>query len=101
MVAGNVTTVRSQAAHLSYSEAGRIAERVLAAQPRRTVLIDVQQASTATTPALARLVLLRRRLLATGRDLRIVGLRDRAEGLYDISRMADILPRGPAAAMSA
>ena len=31
-------------------------------------------------------------LLRHGRDLRLTGLRDRAAGLYEINRLADVLP---------
>jgi anti-anti-sigma regulatory factor len=58
-----------------------------------TVVIDLSRAADATTSAFARLVLLRRELLRRGRDLRLVGLRDRAARLYEVSRLEAVLPR--------
>jgi ABC-type transporter Mla MlaB component len=46
-----------------------------------------------TTSAFARLVLLRRELRRQGRDLKLVGLRARAEKLYEINRLSQVLPR--------
>jgi anti-anti-sigma regulatory factor len=59
----------------------------------RTIVIDLSRARDATTSAFARLVLLRRRLLSNGQDLRLTGLSDRAARLYEVSRLEQILPR--------
>jgi anti-anti-sigma regulatory factor len=77
---------------LSHSEACRIADLVLGHGRARTVVIDLKHVAEATTSAFARLVLLRRRLLQSGRDLRLVNLRDRAASLYQINRLAGVLP---------
>jgi ABC-type transporter Mla MlaB component len=58
-----------------------------------TVVIDLRNAREVTTAAFARLVLLRRRLRANGRDLRLTNLRGRAENLYEVNRLASVLPR--------
>lgn len=90
MVAENVTVVAG-AESLTYSEACRIAR---CARQRRghTVLVDLSQTREAQTAAFARLVLLRRDLLHDGRDLRLIGLHDRAQRLYEINRLGAILP---------
>jgi len=57
------------------------------------ILVDLKSASDATTAGLARLVLLRGRLLKAGRDLLIRGLTGRAEAMYQITRLQRVLPR--------
>jgi len=79
--------------HLGYRRARQIADRIPADADARTVLIHLPHATDATTAGLARLVLLRRELLKTGRDLRILGLSARADALYTICRMTALLPR--------
>jgi MFS superfamily sulfate permease-like transporter len=79
----------------SHSEACEIADVALSSRAlgRRTVVIvDLKNAVEATTSAFARLVLLRRLLLKTGRDLRLINLRDRAMSLYQINRLGGVLP---------
>ncbi|HWP40619.1 MAG TPA: STAS domain-containing protein, partial [Tepidisphaeraceae bacterium] len=72
----------------------RVSHKALAAARRaRLIVIDMSQVDEATTSGFARLVLLRRELLRLGRDLRIVGLRDRAARLFEISRLDAVLPR--------
>jgi hypothetical protein len=89
----NVAVVPAGSSSLSHSEACRIADVALRTQGRaRTVIVDLKNAADATTSAFARLVLLRRLLLRTGRDLRLTNLRDRAASLYHINRLAGVLP---------
>lgn len=79
----------------SHSEACRIADVAMSSRgPRRptVVIVDLKNAAEATTSAFARLVLLRRLLLKTGRDLRLTNLRDRAKSLYQINRLGHVLP---------
>jgi anti-anti-sigma regulatory factor len=57
-----------------------------------TVVIDLKSVQDATTSAFAQLVLLRRSLLKAGRDLKLVGLRDRAAFLFGINRLNTVLP---------
>ncbi len=77
---------------LSHGEACRIADFVLGQKAVRTIIIDLKNAAEVTTSAFARLVLLRRLLLKTGRDLRLANLRDRAMSLYQINRLGLVLP---------
>lgn len=93
MVAAEYLRITHPGARLSYPEARRIAQNVPAGCPVKFVLIDLGRTTQATTAGLARLILLRRELLAAGRDLRILGLSSRAEALYEICRMARLLPR--------
>ena len=83
-----------KATSLSHSEACRIADVVLArgAGRARTVVIDLKHAAEVTTSAFARLVLLRRLLLRSGRDLCLINLRDKAASLYQVNRLAGVLP---------
>ena len=76
----------------SHSDACRIADLVLGQGRARTVVIDLKNAVEATTSAFARLVLLRRLLLRTGRDLRLTNLRERAASLYQVNRLGRVLP---------
>ena len=80
------------AGEFSHGEACRIADLVLGQGRATTVVIDLKNAAEATTSAFARLVLLRRLLLKSGRDLRLVNLRDRAASLYHINHLSRVLP---------
>ena len=80
------------AGHFSHGDACRIADLVLGQGRAATVVIDLKNAVDATTSAFARLVLLRRLLLKAGRDLRLTNLRARAASLYQVNRLASVLP---------
>jgi anti-anti-sigma regulatory factor len=77
---------------LSHSEACHIAHLALRERRAHTVIVDLKNVFDATTSAFARLVLLRRRLLQAGRDLRLVNLHDRTASVYQINRLAGVLP---------
>ena len=51
------------------------------------------QCDDASTAAFARLILLRRELLKTGRDVQIVGLKARAGRLFEVHRLEAVLPQ--------
>jgi hypothetical protein len=87
-----VAIVPAGAGRFSHTEACRIADLALGQGRARTVIIDLKHVVDATTSAFARLVLLRRLLLRTGRDLRLTNLRDRAASLYQINRLGTVLP---------
>ncbi|QOV89694.1 hypothetical protein [Humisphaera borealis] len=83
-----------KAKRFSHEDAHAISKWVLGRdRSRSVVVVDLSQADDATTAAFATLVVLRRRLLKHGRDLRVVGLRDRAQWVYTISRLEQVLPR--------
>ena len=93
MPAQVVAIVPAASPWLSHHEACRIADLAVKKNPRaKTVIIDMKNAIDATTSAFARLVLLRRYLLRTGRDLRLTGLSHRAARLYEVSRLDRVLP---------
>ncbi len=94
MVLGNVLAIKHGAQRLRAADAIHIAEQAWRFARPRMVLLDLRRTTDATTAALARLILLRRRLLKAGRDLRIRGLTGRADALYRIARMERLLPRG-------
>lgn len=76
----------------SHTDACRIFDTAVKCLHARTIVVDLKRACDATTAAFAKLVLLRRALLRSGRDLRLVGLHDRAAHVYFISRLAGVLP---------
>ena len=78
----------------SHEEANAISRWALRRETARTVVIDLSAATDATTAAFATLVLLRRQLLRDGRDLRVDGLRDRAQNVFDVNRLHAVLPVG-------
>ena len=81
-----------KATQFSHEEARAISKWVLRRESAHTVVIDLSHATDATTAAFATLVVLRRKLLSIGRDLRLSGLRERAQFMYDIARLGEVLP---------
>ena len=77
---------------LSHAEACRLAGAA-ARGSARAVVLDVSACRAATTAAFARLVLLRRDLLKSGRDLRLAGLRGRPARLFEVHRLETVLPQ--------
>jgi anti-anti-sigma regulatory factor len=77
--------------HFSHAEACRMVSQALE-QAARRVVIDFTRVEEATTSAFAQLILLRRSLLRSGRDLCLTGLRDRTAGLFEVNRLAAVLP---------
>jgi ABC-type transporter Mla MlaB component len=77
----------------SAEDARSVKDQALAANPTRSVNVDLSRVERATTAAMACLILLRGRLLIGGGDLCISGLHGRVEGLYQISRLAGVLPQ--------
>ena len=76
----------------SHAEACRLFVRALRAKAQR-IVIDLRRIDDATTSAFAQLVLLRRTLRKSGRDLCLTGLHDRAEHLFQVNRLDGVLPR--------
>ena len=90
MVASPTITFRS-CQRLSHVEASRLADSAMNCGAH-TIILDLSRCLEATTPALARLVLLRRELLAAGRDFRIGGLRGQPAKLLEVHRLEKVLP---------
>ena len=86
-------TLKHDASWFSFWDACAVAARVATSGHPALVLLDLSQTIDTTTAALARLVLLRRDLLRSGSDLKIIGLLGRARDLYEVSRLAGALPR--------
>jgi anti-anti-sigma regulatory factor len=78
---------------LTHEDACRISRLALERAAVRTIVIDQTNVREATTSAFARLVLLRRVLRRTGRDLRLVNLHDHAATLFEVNRLGKVLPR--------
>jgi hypothetical protein len=77
----------------SHDHARAVARWALRPGRSARVVIDFRHAPDATTAAFAALVLLRRKLLAQGRDLRLEGLGGRAHQVYCFNRLESVLPR--------
>ena len=89
----DVAVIQTPAGQLSHVDARRIFDQAVR-ETARMVVIDLKRVQDATTAAFATLVLLRRTLLRTGRDLVLVGLHDRAALLFGINRLDNVLPCG-------
>ena len=76
---------------LSHAAVCRLVDQAMT-RGARQVVIDLDRVDEATTSAFAQLVLLRRTLLALGRDLCLTNLRDRAAGLFEVNRLDTVLP---------
>lgn len=75
----------------SHADACRVAIQAIDGKAN-SILIDLACAEDATTSAFAQLVILRRTLLSLGRDLCLTGLRDRTAGIFEVNRLAGVLP---------
>jgi hypothetical protein len=90
-------TIGFRGKSLGYADACRMARWIGVQRPDGTVHVCLRGTTHTTTAALARLVLLRRELLARGLDLRITGLSGRAKALYEVNRFDGLLPLTPSA----
>lgn len=77
---------------LSHDEACRLSKLAMASRAQ-SVVLDMTQCDDASTAAFARLILLRRDLLKTGRDVQIIGLKARAGRLFQVHRLEAVLPQ--------
>lgn len=87
------TTIVPEAKAFSHADAERVYHLATRSIRAKRIVIDLARAQEASTSAFARLVLLRRSLLRSGRDLRLANLRDAAAGLYEVIRLNEVLPR--------
>lgn len=85
------TRIVAQDVCFSHAEACKVFGQALNMQAK-SVIIDLGRAENATTSAFAQLILLRRTLLRVGRDLCVTGLRDRTAGIFEVNRLAGVLP---------
>ena len=86
------TTIVHDADAFLHEDADQLSRWVARGNAARKIIIDLSRVEQASTSAFARLVLLRRALLKAGRDLRLINLRAQALGLYELNRLADVLP---------
>ena len=93
MVVDGGLTITYRGRQFLYDDACKIAERAKATTDNKITCIKLEGVTDTTTAALARLILLRRDLLESGRDLRIVGLSGHARVLYEISKLETVLPQ--------
>ena len=93
MVAGHFSHVAHDSDTFTYEDACRIAWKAATDTSEFTVLVVLDRVSKTTSAALAKLIALRRELLRSGRDIRLIGLRGQALALYEINRLGSVLPR--------
>ena len=93
MIATIYSTRTYEENNFSYDNACQTAQRVMVSNNDRIARINFEGVTATTTSALARLILLRRHLLESGRDLRIVGLDGRAKALYEVNKLQGVLPQ--------
>jgi anti-anti-sigma regulatory factor len=92
MVSGDRNIWEHERDLLSYADVCRLAADMERQHGTVLVVRCVGTAATSTA-ALARLCLLRRKLLREGRELFIDGLQGRARSLYEICRLQRLLPQ--------
>ncbi len=80
---------------LTHADVAALRPDVRSKPAGRVVVLDLRQTSETTTAALAALILLRRERIAADGDLLILGLTGKAQYLYEILRLAKVLPRRP------
>jgi ABC-type transporter Mla MlaB component len=86
-------TIVPESVAFSHDEAVQISRLATAnACTAKKVIIDLARAEEASTSAFARLVLLRRILLKSGRDLRLTNLSAQAAALHNVNRLTHVLP---------
>ncbi|MBL7218972.1 MAG: hypothetical protein ISS69_02570 [Phycisphaerae bacterium] len=93
MVASETSLITCDYDYLSYEGACEIAREAATLSGIGSVRINLLRVVGTTTPALARLIVLRRSLSNSGRDMQIDGLAGQAEDLYEFNRMETFLPR--------
>ena len=92
MVAGNLMTIRHDATSLSYRDVVRIDSQIRCSESSGMVIVDLTNTSETSTAALAKLILVRRYLMKSGRDLCISGLAGQPGAMYRIYRLTNLLP---------
>jgi len=95
LILEGVNSFKSAVSSLSYHDAVSLAEAVRRSTQGGTVVIDLIDTDETTTGALARLVVLRRTLRQFGGDLHLRHLHGRVRHLYDVNRLAHVLPCDP------
>lgn len=89
------STILAVTNRLSHHAACRLANLALSSAAPHAIVIDMSRCVEATTAGFARLVLLRRELLRAGRDVRLAGLKGQPGQLFEVHRLAGVLPPIP------
>lgn len=92
---GNVKRIVYEGERLTNADVLKLAEGFLPDSVGRVVVIDLRTCRETTTAALASLILLRRRQIQANGDLLLLGLTGKAHYLYELLRLAKVLPRRP------
>ena len=92
MISPSELTIQSTDRRLDSDAIARIEDTLKTAPAASLIEIDLSQAQVANTAGFAALVVMRRRLLDSGRDLRISGLHYKTYALYRMLKLADALP---------
>jgi len=93
MVAGNLMTIRHDATSLSYRDVVRIDSQIRCnSESSGMVIVDLTNTCETSTAALAKLILVRRCLMQSGRDLLVSGLSGQAVALYRTHLLTKLLP---------
>ena len=95
MVQGNITRLIFSHERLGHADVLGFGREILTNAAGKVVVLDLRETQETTTAALAGLILLRRRQIKDGGDLLLLGLGGKAQYLYEILRLAKILPRRP------
>ncbi len=95
MVRSSVTRLSFAKERLQHADVLDLGRRVCAECSGQVVVLDLRKTRDATTASLAGLILLRRRQIQAGGDLLLLGLRGKAQYLYELLRLAKVLPRRP------
>ena len=82
-----------EADRFTYTDACHLSRKALHGAGNRRIALGMGRVRDTSVAALARLVVLRRDLLRTGRDLRLLGLGGRAEAVYMVHHLERFLPR--------
>jgi anti-anti-sigma regulatory factor len=92
LVAGTGQFTAEVGRHLGYHDLDILADELRDNRQRLSVVVDMADTEDATTAGLARLVVLRRMLIRTGGDLRLAHLHGQPMRIYNVNRLAEILP---------
>ena len=92
MLATTQLSMKHRGRTFSYSDACKVTQAALIQRPAHLICVDLDEVEDVTTCALAKLIILRRALLAQRKELRLAGLRGRALAMYELSKLHRLLP---------
>jgi len=86
------TSLVPQVRQFTHDAAVQVRHQIMSQDNAKRIVLDMSQVADAETSAFAELILLRKSLLKSGRDLRLTGLSGRTAGVYEVNRLGDVLP---------